>query len=112
VDPISNSDRILALLRVRLREQARSSKVPMRRVSGSPRDGMAAVRALAEVEARDDRQIRRLFLQEILVEQFGPNLIQDAKFQTVVDNVLDALGQDEATRTLMDRVLSDFEIRP
>lgn len=69
---------------------------------------MAAVRALAGVEAADTRQIQRLFLQEILAEQFGEVLIQDAKFQAVVDGVLDTLSKDETGNALLNRVVKDI----
>ena len=68
---------------------------------------MATVRSLSEIEGADSHQTRRLFLQEILAQQLGSELVQDAKFQTLVDNVFEALSRDEAASALLNRVVLD-----
>jgi hypothetical protein len=113
VDPISSSDRILALLRIRLSEQAktRSTRGGATAASNRKSGAMATVRSLSEIEGVDAHQIRRQFLQEVLAEQLGSDLVQDAKFQTVVDNVLDALSRDEGTNALLNRVVMDLAVQ-
>src|SRR5690242_7816440 len=98
MDPISNVDRLVLLLRQRLAERSRlagSARVAVR--PGAPErppSGIDNVQALAAVEGVDDRQLRRALIQNILADQLGPKLINDAKFQQVVDRVTETIEAD------------------
>ena len=103
MDPISNVDRLVLLLRQRLQERERAKGAsrtsrPNRQVE--PR----AVEALAALEGVDERQFRRSLIQGLLSDQFGQGVINDAKFQQVVDRVLGALEDDPKGRELLDRI--------
>lgn len=111
MDPVSNVDRLVFLLRQRLLERSKAAERSGRRPAPSARPpvgGMESVQALAAVDSVDDRQLRRALVQNFLAEQFGPALINEAKFQQVVDRVAEALEGDAASAKLLNRVTSEL----
>jgi hypothetical protein len=111
MDPISNVDRLVLLLRQRLSERAKSEKSgssDASRLSHDPK-GMDAVQALAAVENLDQRQFKRALIQTLLAENFGSALINDAKFQQIVDRVTDTVGSEPAAARLMDRAIAELK---
>jgi len=114
MDPISNVDQLVLLLRQRLEARtagSRSSKSGKANGPKSPaRDalGAGAVAALAAVDNVDDRQFHRALIQNILVEKFGAHLVNEAQFQQVVDQVSAYLETDEEASRLLARVTGDL----
>lgn len=109
MDPISNVDGLVLLLRQRLDERARtgatSREEGQRRTGGQTPDGLSSVQALAAIDGVDERQLRRALVQSLLTDQFGAAMINDAKFQRVVDQVTDSIASDQASTQLMERAL-------
>lgn len=110
MDPVSNVDRLVFLLRQRLLERSKTSSA-----RGGPQlssaqrtGGMDSIQALAAVESIDDRQLRRALIQSILAEHFGSGLINEAKFQQVVDRVTETLENDTTSAGLLSRVVSEL----
>jgi len=111
MDPISNIDRLVLVLRQRLQEQARTSAHRAGERSRADRAearGLDSVQALAGVEGVDDHQLGRALIQSILADHFGPELINDAKFQQVVDRVTETLEQDEGGAALLGRMVGEL----
>lgn len=112
MDPISNVDRLVLILRQRLEERSRAFlSSPRSQTSGEPRKPPTraeTLHALAAVGDVDDRQIKRSLIQGILAENFGPGLINDAKFQQVVGQVSEALDKEPATAALMARLVREL----
>lgn len=112
MDPISNVDRLVLLLRQRLRERSlAASATPgaTRRSAGEPgKAGMDNVRALAGVEDIGDRQLARALVQNILADQFGRSVINDAQFQQVVDRVTETIEGEPDASALLAGVVSDL----
>lgn len=111
MDPISNVDRLVILLRQRLRERSRTAGA--KRGAGAsraeaPLTGRAAVQALAAVDGVDDHQLKRALIQNILADQLGGELINEAQFQQVVDRVTTALESEQATARLLTRVVGEL----
>ncbi len=108
MDPVSNIDRLVLLLRQRLQERTQLvARQGGQRTSLTQPAGVDGLQALAALEAVDDRQFRRALIQSILAEQLGGKLINEAKFQQVVDRVAETLGADAESAKLLDRVASD-----
>lgn len=113
MDPISNVDRLVFLLRQRLQERARTETVakgarkPASRESESPL-GLDKLQALAAVDGIDDRQFRRALIQNILTDQLGAKLINEAKFQQVVDRVTETLEDDPNASRLLNRIVGEL----
>lgn len=107
MDPVSQADRLAALLRERLLERARAAGTAgaaRERGAGAPVD---RVYASGPVQPRDERQMRRTLIQTILSQEFGGALINDAGFQQVIDRVLGAIEADEQASALIARVAKD-----
>jgi hypothetical protein len=109
VEPISNADKILLVLRQRLEDRAKSQ----RRTAGSPagaakRSPFQAIRAVAAAGNVTERQLRRLVVQSLLADQFGETLLNESRFQAVVEQVTDALSADESASRLLTRVISEL----
>jgi hypothetical protein len=112
MDPISNVDRLVFLLRQRLSE--RSKLGPAARSGGKaaagerPGTGLDPVHALAAVDGVDDRQLRRALIQNILADQLGPKLLNEAKFQQVVDRVTETIESDGGASQLLARLVGEL----
>ena len=108
MDPVSQADRLAALLRQRLLERGRtagaSATARDKSGEGAPVD---EVYAAVPVEPSDDRQRRRTLIQTILSQEFGTTLINEAGFQQVIDRVLAAIEGDEEAASLLARVTRD-----
>ena len=110
MDPVSNVDQLVLLLRQRLLERSRTQSASDARRSAAkrPANPLETVQALAAVEGMEDRDLQRAFVQSLLTEQFDSRLINDAKFQQVVDRVTDALNDDTGTSRLLGRLMDEL----
>ncbi len=108
--PISNVDRLVSLLRQRLEERDRTRFSPKHATRGArtPAGGVAAAQALAAIEDVDDGQLGRALVQGLLTEQFGEHMLNEPRFQQVVDRVVGAIAADEAGRSLLDRLIREL----
>jgi len=108
MDPVSNADRLVRILRHRLDQRSRASGrgAPSAPSAQSSRSG--GVQPLAAVADIDDRQMRRSLIQGILTDQFGTDLLNDAKFQHVIDQVIETLGENEQGARLLDRMVGEL----
>jgi hypothetical protein len=111
MDPVSNANRIAMLLRRRLEERSRASAAGRtgRKTVGSVADAprRSGVQAAA-AEELDDQQLRRVVVENILADQFGDRFVNDAGFQQVVDQVTDAIRQDDKGALVLAQVLADL----
>lgn len=107
MDPISNVDQLVLMLRQRLMERSKGvgGKDRSTRASTTPSPAATPLSALG---ALDDRQFRRALIQDILGERMGRQLVNDAEFQQVVERVATALEQDATAGRLMDRVVREL----
>lgn len=116
MDPVSNANRIAMLLRQRLQERsktaasARGGRAEVRGPDDAQRK--SPVRSADAIEELDDRKLRRALIENILADQFGAGLINDARFQQVVDQVTEALEGDSGGAALLAKVVSDLRANP
>ncbi len=111
MEPISNADRLVLLLRQKLQERAKAGGAA--RTADKSRSGVATpapsgLQALAAAEGVDERTLRRAFVQHLLADQLGPELINDAQFQQVVTRVTDTIEEDAAAAGLLSRLIADL----
>ena len=111
MEPISGTDRLLALLRQKLEERAKagsshrgSTKLPPNQ-SREP----SGVQAYAAIDGHDERQLRRALVQHLLGEQFGSELLNDAHFQQIVTRVTDAIEEDEGAARLLSGLVQELK---
>jgi hypothetical protein len=111
MDPVSNANRIAMMLRARLQERARAnaagraSKSDSKGPPGTAKKG--AVRSAEVIEGLDDRRLKRAVIEDILTDQFGAALVNDARFQQVVDQVTQAIEADVEGAAVFSRVVED-----
>jgi hypothetical protein len=110
VDPVTNIDQLVLVLRRRLLERSRTEKTSLGRQQspGRQASGLESVYALARIEGVDDRQLRRGLIQSILTEQFGSALINEAKFQQIVERVVDTMDEDPAASKLLAVIVQEL----
>lgn len=112
MEPVSNVDRLVLLLRQRLQERERLKAAPRTagRTTGRT-GGLTAAQALAAIGHIDERQFRRALIQGLLTDQFGHEMLNEARFQQVVDRVVSAIEGDAAGRELLDRISREMRAR-
>ncbi len=109
MDSISQIDRLVLILRQRILERSKTAgarrKASGRDATTPPADSL---KALAAVDAVDDHQLRRALVQNILAEQFGLGLVNDSRFQQVVEKVTEALESDDGSAKLIGRFVREL----
>ena len=109
MDPISQVDQLAMILRQRILDHSKGRVVKREvaeRETGT--SWVAGLKALAATEAVDDHQLRRTLVQHILADQFGHGLINETKFQQVVERVTEALEADAAGSALINRCVLEL----
>ena len=103
MDPISNVDQLVLLLRQRLLERSRTERLGRRAPAAKTArtTTIDPLQVLSALDGADDRQLERALIQTLLNEQFGRGLLNDARFQLVVDQVTETLRQDENGKALL-----------
>jgi len=111
MEPISNADRIMAILRQRLREKAATQpgKGRAAQVQPTPQQPVGGLAALAELKGATPAQLRHACIQALLSDQLGEGLLNEAQFQQVVAQVVTALSEDPTAARLLDRVIGDLK---
>ena len=112
MDPISNADRLVILLRQKLLERSKTSQTASAREKPNveaPAEP-TGIQAMAAMEGADEAPLRRAFIQHLLADQLGPDLINDAQFQQIVSRVTETIEQDPETSRLLSRLVT--ELRP
>lgn len=111
MDPVSNADNLVLMLRQKLRERARTSakgRAAVPQHAGGEAVKMSSVQQLAAVEGVEERLLRRALVQNLLVEHFGSSMLNDAQFQQVVSRVTATIEEDADASNLISHVLSEL----
>ncbi len=115
MDPVSNADRLVRLLRQQLEERSRSKRTQKTQTSEPVRqDGVERLRAFAgEVVGAggQDHQLRRLLVEQLLSDQFGPDFVNEPRFQQIVDQVAETMAADPSISALLSDVTGELTRR-
>lgn len=101
---ISNVDQVMLLLRQRLRSLSdnknvvRKSKIAAER---SEKSSVKRVKALVMLKEMPEKDFERTFIQGLLTDEFGEAMINDPKFQEIVDRVLNVIHSDQKSSALL-----------
>lgn len=102
---ITNSDQIMLLLRQQLqrttgrKDASRTNRSTRGRET--PKNAAARIRAIGQLSDFSSEDFERALIQSLLAEELGEGLLNDPRFQKIVDNVLSMLASDAATRRLI-----------
>lgn len=115
MDPISNADRLARLLRQKLEERSKTGK----RTATAPRQavqprGVEAVRAVTGRLAGagvDDAHLKRALIEQLLADQFGSEMLNEPRFQQIVDQVADIMQTDKSISDLLGKAMADLKHR-
>lgn len=113
MDPISNADRFVALLRQKLAERADARKgQKAETAAGETRQrGAELVQGVAARAARagqDDRKLRRTIVEQLLADRFGAKLVNEPRFQEVIGQVEELMAADPQLSALLGEVIAEI----
>ncbi|HEX2594087.1 MAG TPA: hypothetical protein VHL34_21475 [Rhizomicrobium sp.] len=113
MDRITNSDKLVLLLRQKLEERNKASSTA-RRDGAKARQAISedtGLHALAAMEGVEDQPLRRAFVENLLADQLGSALTNDAQFQQIVSRVTEAIDDDSRASELLSRLIADLRSR-
>jgi len=109
MDPISQVDQLALILRQRILDQSKTRSARHKPSGTETRSSwVGGLKAMAATDGIDDHQLRRALIQNILAEQFGRGLINETKFQQVVERVVETLEADSSGSILMARCVAEL----
>lgn len=112
MDPVSNNDRLVRLLRQKLEEREKA-RAPDKRgrvgpVEHGPRPGIRIIAGDMARGGGSETLLRRALIEHLLTGQFDGQLANDAKFQQIVDQVTAIMADDTQTRWMLDAVVAEL----
>jgi len=109
MDPISQVDQLAMILRQRILDRSKTRAAKGKPAGAETRSSWVAnLKALAATETVSDHQLRRALVQTILADQLGHELLNEIKFQQIVERVTEALEGDKSGVTLLNRCVSEL----
>lgn len=116
MQPVSRVDQVLLLLRKQLAERVRKGAASGRESAPAAR-GQVIEEPLAELLSRrvsdlraaglsDRRTLTRVLMEQVLLAEFGRDLMNDANFQRIVDDVQEGLEDDPELDALLSELIS------
>lgn len=108
----SRLDTLVQLLRRQLAARTGASARGAARAPARPPGAGAAMSPLARVQAlrqsgvQSEAVLQRALVEQLLASALGPALLNDAPFQALVDEVLDALRDDPGMSRLLQTALA------
>jgi hypothetical protein len=109
MDPISQVDQLAMILRQRILEHSKTRADKRKPTGTEPKTSwVVSLKALAAKEAISDHQLRRALVQNILADQFGHDMLNEMKFQQVVERVTEALEGDKGGTALLNRCVAEL----
>jgi hypothetical protein len=107
IDRLTTIDRLAHMLRQKLSERARTTKNSATHNHGAAHQ-IDRIEAVNPKDVYDERQMRQVFIQQILTEQLGSDLVNDAQFQQIAYQVAQAIESEAETRELLDRLIEQI----
>ena len=106
---ITNSDQVLMLLRSHLqRAQRGERKLAVASTRNAPKTPIERVQNLLRDEELPEAEIERALVHGLLLHEFGPDVSGDARFQSIVDDVLATIRRDETTSLLIRKAIREL----
>lgn len=98
MDPVSNADRLVRLLRQKLELRNRAKRAQKtsegQTVRQSGLDQIRLVTGEVSQAGGEPRQLHRVVVEQLLSEKFGSDLVNEPRFQQIVDQVFAIISDD------------------
>lgn len=108
---ITNTEHILLLLRAHLQrsQKARRKSVDQKtQLSASQRDPLVRIQELVRHGSLPQEDVQRAVIQGLLLNEIGDKLSNEAKFQTLIDDVFGLIRRDQAMVELLNRAIREL----
>ena len=105
--PVSLPDRFAILLRARLEARARAARAGQPTLSKAAAS-QASLMVLAARAGADKKQLSRMMIEQMLTENFGSKLANEAGFQQVISRVAEAMEEDPELANQMEILLASL----
>jgi hypothetical protein len=116
MDPIFNADRLVRLLRQRLAERSKAKpSQPTNPASELQNRGIESTKAITGNFARaggSGKATRRTLIEQLLADQFGNELVNEPKFQELVERVAVTMEADPAVAEMLEQVTEELKAMP
>jgi len=122
VDPLGPLTHAIATLRSSLAKPGTAAKRSVGEGSALQRQGQAApshvatlasrLAALREDDPQRARKALRLFIEAVLLDEFGSELVLTTEFERLVDRSLSAIESDESLRETLLQATQELFPRP
>lgn len=111
MEALSAADRFVALLRQKLAERAQTKAASGKRAGAVDRAApTVAPRPISELAAQagaDDRSLRRTIVEQLLTEHLGTDLVNEPRFQQVVERVTELIAADDQLASVLAEVMGE-----
>ncbi len=105
---IGNVDQVMALVRSQLERMSRDKRVgstgKANRGGQAPATDKSRLHALSSLSDLPDGEFERLLVGALLSREFGEEVSQDPRFQSVVDRTWKIMRDDEGLRATIQQV--------
>lgn len=116
MDAISSRDVFVALLRQKLAERAarKRDKTTENQTSANaaPEQSATDLSALTAKSGAADRELRRVIIEQLLSSRFDGQLVNEPRFQQILDQVSEQIAADPELCVMMDAVMRDIRSAP
>jgi hypothetical protein len=113
MDPVSNVDRLVQLIRKRLEERSKATAArkdsSVGHVQPTGRPAIPAITGKLAQAGANDALMRRTVVEQLLADQLGPALVNDARFQQIVDQVTQAMTSDDVIGNLLGETVKTLQ---
>jgi len=110
---ITNNHALMALVRQQLSKVSRAKSSGIAKISShgasKKSNGISSIRRLSKTDDFSDEELARAVVQTLLADEFGDGLVNDAKFQQVVDRITRIITEDPQTKSLMEKSLQEMK---
>lgn len=122
MDPINRLNSIMAVLQRQISETGRHARPGYKPTSGQIPSIAPAAPALQELkrklqkrlsaispdDGQKDHKSQRLFLESVLAWEFGDGLLQESRFDELVDNIQQALSSNPAVASRIRELMTEL----
>lgn len=114
MDALSNIDRFVALLRLKLAARARAQLTKAAPSAAAPKaaaeNPQLRIATLAAQRGLEECSLKRAVIEQLLAERLGNELANEPRFQQIVEQVTNIIADDAELAALFGEILREAHI--